>query len=225
MLGQDGLGGRAIELGRVSGSTAPIQAHKQYAHPWGAGQGERRRFKKSQALTSPTSRSRPELTRTSHGRQIHGTLRIRCKRQHGLCMACRWMALSRCLRYKTRLRAGSSMKSRHRAWTASSVYAACGSRSHRCGASTLRLLRDRRLLHGLQREKESKGITPPRRAKCCSCDRRDVLALRGYAPTRCGNRTPRETRTAPPLPTPTVHHGRARAHANERTNTRHIVSP
>jgi hypothetical protein len=31
------------------------------------GQGERRRFKKSQALTSPTSRSRPELTRTSHG--------------------------------------------------------------------------------------------------------------------------------------------------------------
>jgi hypothetical protein len=80
---RNGLGGRAIELGRVSGSTAPIQAHKQYAHPWGAGQGERRRFKKSQALTSPTSRSRPELARTSHQRQIPGALRILCKASVG----------------------------------------------------------------------------------------------------------------------------------------------
>ena len=88
------------------------------------------------------------------------------------------------------------MKSRHRGLAASSVPTACVSRSHRCGASTLRLLRDRRLLHGLQREKESKGITPPRRAKCCSCNRRDALALRGHDRTRCGNRTPRETRTA-----------------------------
>ena len=80
---RNGLGGRAMELGRVSGSTAPIQAHKQYAHPWGAGQGERRRFKKSQALTSPTSRSRPELARTSHQRQIPGALRILCKASVG----------------------------------------------------------------------------------------------------------------------------------------------
>ena len=60
-----------------------LEAYKQYAHPWGAGQGERRRFKKSQALTSPTSRSRPELARTSHQRQIPGALRILCKASVG----------------------------------------------------------------------------------------------------------------------------------------------
>jgi len=49
------------------------------------------------------------------------------------------------------------MKSRHRGLTASSVPRACVSRSHSCGASTLRLLRDRRLLHGLQREKNRRA--------------------------------------------------------------------